>query len=99
MSLPYMSDKGMFRPTVRTKFGGLNNNLSAQDGEIVWMENMSSREYPLLANRKQRALVQTITKPYGLGARDELFWVDDGGFYYDGVLKGAVTKRRRNSPP
>ena len=90
--LPYMDTKPMMRPTVRTQFGGLNNNLSAQDGEIVWMENMSSREYPLLANRKQRALVTTLTNPEGIGARDRLFYVADGGFYYDGVLKGAVTK-------
>jgi len=92
MSLPYMNNKSIMRPEVRTQFGGLNNNLSARDGEIVWMENMSSREYPLLANRKQRALYKTLTKPEGIGARDELFWADNGGFYYDGVLKGAVTK-------
>lgn len=92
MALPYMSDKGMFRPTVRTQFGGLNNNLSARDGEIVWMENMSSREFPLLTPRNQRAWVQSISKPYGLGARDELYWVSGTGFYYDGVLKGSVTE-------
>lgn len=90
--LPYMDTKPFMRPTVRTQFRGLNNNLSAQDGEIVWMENMSSREYPLLANRKQRALAQTITKPYGLGARDELYWVSGTGFYYNNVLKGAVAE-------
>ena len=88
--LPYMDTKPFMRPTVRTQFRGLNNNLSAQDGEIVWMENMSSREYPLLANRKKRALVQTITKSFGLGARDELYWVSGTGFYYNGVLKGTV---------
>ena len=92
MALPYMSDKGMFRPTVRTQFGGLNNNLAARDGEIVWMENMSSREFPLLTPRKPRAWVRSISKPYGLGARDALYWVSGTGFYYDGVLKGSVTE-------
>lgn len=90
MSLPYMSDKSIMRPTVRTQFGGLNNNLSARDGEIVWMENMSSREFPLLTPRNQRAWVQSISKPYGIGARDHLYWVSDTSFYYDGVLKGTV---------
>ena len=92
MSLPYMNNKSIMRPTVRTQFGGLNNNLSARDGEIVWMENMSSREFPLLTPRKQRALVQTISEPQGIGARDELYWVSGTGFYYNGVLKGAVEK-------
>ena len=92
MSLPYMSEKSIMRPTVRTQFGGLNNNLSARDGEIVWMENMSSREFPLLTPRKPRAWVQSISKPYGLGARDALYWVSGTGFYYDGVLKGSVTE-------
>lgn len=90
MSLPYMSDKGMFRPTVRTQFGGLNNNLSARDGEIVWMENMSSREFPLLTPRKRRARVQNLYSCNGIGARDHLYWVSGTGFYYNGELKGTV---------
>lgn len=88
--LPYMSDKSIMRPTVRTQFGGLNNNLAARDGEIIWMENMSSREFPLLTPRGKRAFVQSIPTPYGLGARDALYWVSGTGFYYDGKLKGSV---------
>lgn len=90
MSLPYMSDKSIMRPTVRTQFGGLNNNLSARDGEIVWMENMSSREFPLLTPRNQRAHIQNISAPNGLGAGDELWWVDGTDFYYGGELKGSL---------
>lgn len=90
MSLPYMGDKSIMRPTVRTQFGGLNNNLSARDGEIVWMENMSSREFPLLTPRKPRVYIQTISSPTGFGARDELYWTAGSGFYYKGTYKGAV---------
>lgn len=90
MKLPQMNDRSIMRPTVRTRFGGLNNNLSAQDGEIVWMENMSSREYPLLRPRQPRGLVQTLGSPNAIGAQDEPFWVDGSGFYYDGVYRGAV---------
>ena len=88
--LPYMNQKSIMRPSVRTQFGGLNNNLAARDGEIVWMENMSSREYPLLTPRKRRAWVQSISAPNGIGARDALYWVSGTGFYYDGILKGTV---------
>ena len=92
MMLPQMSDRSMMRPVVRTGFGGLNNNLSAQDGEIVWMENMSSREYPLLTPRPQRGAVQEFEEPYSIGAQDVPFWVDGDGFYYDGVRKGTVSR-------
>lgn len=90
MKLPQMNDRSIMRPTVRTRFGGLNNNLSAQDGEIVWMENMSSREFPLLRPRQPRGLVQTLTSPNTIGAQDDPFWVDGSGFYYNGTYKGAV---------
>lgn len=90
MSLPYMSEKSIMRPTVRTQFGGLNNNLSARDGEIVWMENMSSREFPLLTPRQQRALWVNVASVFGIGARDELYWVELTGFYYNGAWKGSV---------
>ena len=90
MKLPQMNDRSIMRPTVRTRFGGLNNNLSAQDGEIVWMQNMSSREFPLLRPRQPRGLVQTLTSPNAIGAQDDPFWVDGSGFYYDGTYKGAV---------
>ena len=89
--LPYMDTKPFMRPTVRTQFRGLNNNLSAQDGDIVWMENMSSREYPLLANRKQRVLATTALIPFGMGARDALYWVSGTKFYYNETLKGTVS--------
>lgn len=95
MKLPEMNDRSMMRPVVRTGFGGLNNNLSAQDGEIVWMENLSSREYPLLTPRPQRGAVQEFEEPYSLGAQDAPFWVDGDGFFYDGVRKGTVSRSKK----
>lgn len=93
--LPYMNDKSMMRPVVRTRFRGLNHNKSAQDGEIFWMENMSSREYPLLAPRNPRPYIQQLQEPYALGAHEELFWVDGEDFYYHGVPKGTVSPSKK----
>ncbi len=90
--LPYMNDKSMMRPVVRTRFRGLNHNKSAQDGEIFWMENMSSREYPLLAPREARSFRFQMTEPYALGAHEELFWVNGDKFIYDGTVKGTVSR-------
>ena len=89
--LPSMDTKPMMRPTVRTQFRGLNNNLSAQDGEIVWMENMSSREYPLLANRPGRKYSgYSSGGPTGIGAVDKPFWTGNGQFVYDGTAYWSV---------
>ncbi|MCL1819424.1 MAG: hypothetical protein FWG36_02065 [Oscillospiraceae bacterium] len=75
----------------QTKFGGLNHNLGAGDGELWDMRNMTSDHYPLLASRAPRMLYKTLENPNGLFSWKELCWVDGTGFYYGGELKGAVT--------
>lgn len=72
-------------------FGGLDSRLSAADGAISAMENMSADHYPLLAPRPARYKLRTLAAPNGLGAGDALFWVDGTDFYYDGEVKGTVS--------
>ena len=88
--LPYMSDKSIMRPMVQRGFGGLNHNLSAADGEIWDMQNMSSREYPLLRPRKARGLVYTKYDPHGAGSLDKIFYVDGTSFVYGTEVRGTV---------
>lgn len=71
-------------------FGGLDARLSAADGAVSAMENMSADHYPLLAPRGGRYKLRTLSAPNGLGAGDCLFWVDGTDFYYDGAVKGQV---------
>jgi hypothetical protein len=85
--LPYGDSYGRSYQCV---FGGLNENLAAQDGEIQAMENMSSDQYPLLAPRGKRYETMTLAQPHGLSAQDKLCWVDGEDFYYDGAVKGQV---------
>lgn len=75
-------------------FGGLDRRLSAADGAVAAMENMSADHYPLLAPRSGRYKLRTLAAPNGMGAGDKLFWVDGTKFYYDGKVKGKVS----NSP-
>lgn len=89
--LPYLNNKSGMRAAVRTGFGGLNHNLSALDGELWDMENLSAREFPLMTQRPRRGLERTVDSPGGLGAGDKPWWVAGTGFYYDGALKGTVT--------
>lgn len=105
--LPYMSDKSIMRPAVRTQFGGLNHNKSARDWEIYWMTNGSSREFPLIAPRKGRILSYTVPNAAtdnpvtGLGTWDNhLFYTSAGGFFYRDRLtfdrKGAVDANEKS---
>ena len=94
MRLPMMSDKAIMRPTVMTRFGGINHNLNAGDGEIYDMRNMSSREYPLLTPRKRRSVVREMGYPNGLDALDKPFWASGTGFYYDGEKRGNITNTK-----
>ena len=91
--LPYLGEKGIMRPSVRTGFGGLDHNLSAGDGEIYWMQNLSGREYPLMTPRVPR--VNYFTPVDDMGAVDALFYTYDGSFFYGGwgttYGKGSVT--------
>lgn len=95
MKMPTLRDRSGMRPTVQTSFGGLDHNLSAGDGELYWMENLSSREFPLMTPRKQRGLMRTLTTPNGIGALDKPWWVDGTSFYYNGTSKGTVTSGQK----
>lgn len=96
MKLPEVSTGKIMQPAVITAFGGLNHNLSAGDGELWDMTNLSSREYPLLRPRGKRATVRTLGIPQGLGEDGKkLFWADSGAFYYDGAAKGAVSPAQK----
>lgn len=75
----------------QVKFGGLNHNLGAGDGELWEMKNLTSDYYPLLASRRERLLHQSLAAPGGLYSWEGLAWVDGTSFYYQGEVKGTVT--------
>lgn len=62
-SLPYT--RSMFRPVVRTVFGGMNRNPNAGDGEIYDMENLTGRDYPLLSTRPLRTKMYSADQNIG----------------------------------
>ena len=91
MKLPNMKYADTIIKGQQIKFGGLNHNSGAGDGELWDMKNLTSDYYPLLASRPQRRKYGTLTDPGGLFALDELCWVGGTGFYFNGVEKGQVT--------
>lgn len=72
-------------------FSGYNHNLIIDDTAWYDEKNMSSELYPVMTQRKKRAILRTFTKPHGLHEHNgKLCWVDGTDFYYDGNIKGTV---------
>lgn len=86
-SLPYGDAYGRDYQCV---FGGLNENLSAADGAIAAMTNMTGDHHPVLSPRSPRYKLRTLTAPQGVGALEKLCWAAEGKFYYDGEEKGDL---------
>lgn len=84
---PKYADK--IEQTVQTAFAGLDLRLSACDGAVCAMTNMSGDEYPLAAVRKGRRTVGSFESPQGVYSHDGLFIAADSGFfaYDDGEWK------------
>ena len=91
LGLPNMVNADGISKRKQVKFGGYTHTLSAENGDIWDMKNLTGDYYPLLSPRARRWICRTVEKPNGLYAHDGLYWVDGTGFYADGVLKGEVT--------
>lgn len=90
MKLPGMVYGDRIVKSTQVKFGGLNHNLGAGDGELWSMKNLTGDYYPLLATRRERMLYRKLEGAGGLFAREKLCWTAGDGFYFDGEYKGAV---------
>lgn len=80
--LPQLNKKSSSITMLNT-FLGVNKNLSILDAEFSDMRNITNDYYPVIANRKQRAIVGTLTKPQGILGGRYLSYVDDNKLYYD----------------
>lgn len=96
MYYPMLNQRRASREVIDT-FLGYNHNLKIQDGELYATKNMSTQQYPLLANRPRRGILdRTFTKLQAIIAKDALYWVDNGTLYANGNptgLTGLQTQR------
>ena len=99
MTLPGLAYSDGIRRTMQVEFGGYEHRRAAGDGQIWEMRNLSSDEYPLLAVRRQRHLLPSLTTPGGLYGHDQLALGDGTSFSYGGAGqgngKGWVKSRER----
>ena len=70
------------------RFYGLDRRSGAADG--FWSEctNMSSRLFPLAAQRPRRAVQAVLNAPGGLIGKDALGWIENGTLYFAGLPTG-----------
>lgn len=78
------------RDSTQVRFGGLDHNLGAGDGALWDMQNLTGDYFPLLATRERRRISGTVENPQGIFAWESLAWAGNGGFYFNGALKGSV---------
>lgn len=81
------------RPTAKIStdvFGGYRNAFQIGDGEWSFTKNLTSSFFPMLASRKPRGTVQTLTAPGGMLEKDALALVDNGTLYYNGLATGLT---------
>ena len=95
MRLPSMKFADGIAKSKQVKFGGLNHNVGAGDGELWSMENMTSDHHPVLSSRAPRKLYRKLEKPSGIFAWEKLCWVDGTAFYFDGEEKGQVSEGKK----
>lgn len=76
-------------------FGGVNRLKNAPPNDFASMKNLSSMEYPYMTVRGKRGSVKTLTKPNGMGALNELYYVDGDKFYFNDEYKGSVTDNEK----
>lgn len=89
--MPMYSDQ--IQKSRQTKFGGMNHNPGAGDGELYRMQNLCSDYYPLLSTRQKRRTLSTVLSRGANGlasAGGKLIWIDGEDPYYDGNMMGIM---------
>ena len=81
--LPQISTSYTSREFIDT-FGGYNHNHKIGNGEFYDTQNLSTDYFPLLATRKKRGIVETLTVGQGMIEKDALAYIDNGTLYYNG---------------
>lgn len=87
MKLPILNELPKSETSI-IDFRGLNRKISASTNELIDCENISLKDYPKLTTRKPREVVyQGIVNPQAIFKGQKLYYIADGNFYVDGVLK------------
>ena len=92
--MPYLPElsEGYQTRTFTEIFGGYNRNLKINEGEWYFEKNLSSRAYPLMAERERRGVYHAGKDPItGIIAKDALAWVEGDRLYINGYPVSGIT--------
>jgi len=73
-----------------TQFLGYNANPVVNDGEMGDMVNLTSDAFPLLSVRRRRGIVQQLSAPAGMLAKDALAIADGSNLIYNGYIVPGI---------
>ena len=92
LNIPTIESLGSKAKPIIQAFTQLNKRETIADEEIANGRNLSTELFPEMTCRPSRELINTIVLPNALfSANNKLCYVSGTNFYYDGVVKGAVT--------
>lgn len=66
-------------------FRGYNHNEKIRDGEWYDTQNITTKYYPMFANRAKRGTVYQLANGQGMLAKEKLAYVENNRLYYDGA--------------
>lgn len=66
-------------------FRGYNHNEKIRDGEWYDTQNITTKYYPMFANRAKRGTAYQLANGQGMLAKEKLAYVDNNMLYYDGA--------------
>lgn len=66
-------------------FRGYNHNEKIRDGEWYDTQNITTKYYPMFANRAKRGTAYQLANGQGMLAKEKLAYVDNNRLYYDGA--------------
>lgn len=94
MSYPKLNTRQGIRSMIDT-FAGYNHNLRIADGEFYDTKNLTTKYFPMLANRSRRGVISghgntPFSKLQAIIAKDALYWVDNGTLYANGAATGLT---------
>ena len=72
-------------------FGGYDHNLRIADGSWFDETNLTSMHYPLFSPRPRRGMVEQLSDPQGITAKEALAYVDGPTLYYGGQPVTGIT--------
>lgn len=73
-------------------FYGVNKGLHISESEFEDMQNMTNDYFPVLSNRKKRAVISKLVNPMGVMGGRYIAYVDDNDLYYNQAYIASLEK-------